>query len=103
MTMKDNEKVKASVVFLDAKKNPAQVDGVPVWAGSNDAAFTVTAAADGLSADVVAVNIGSGQVTVTADADLGAGVTTITGTLDVSIIAGNAVTVQINTDPPMAQ
>jgi hypothetical protein len=103
VTIKDNQKFTASVVFLDAKGKVAAVDGAPVWTGSNDVAFTVTPSEDGLSAEVVANDLGTGQVSVSADADLGAGVTTITGTLDLEVIAGDAVTVQINTAPPTDQ
>lgn len=59
---------------------PASVDGVPVWATSDATIVSVVAAADGMSAVVAAVAAGGpARVTVTADADLGAGVVTLTG------------------------
>lgn len=64
-----------------AAGNPARVDGVPVWASDNPAAFTLAVAEDGLSAKIMTADTGaevrSGTLTITADADLGEGVKTI--------------------------
>jgi len=69
--------------ITNAHGNPAPVDGVPVWATSDATVITVTAAADGMSAVVSSVAPGGpARVTVTADADTGAGVATITGVSD---------------------
>lgn len=58
----------------------APVDGVPVWASSDETVLTVVAAADGMSAVVNTVAPGGpARISVTADADTGAGVTTLTG------------------------
>lgn len=68
---------------------PASVDGAPVWATSDATVLTVTAAADGMSALVSTVAAGVARVSVTADADLGAGVSTITGiSEDVNVTTG---------------
>jgi hypothetical protein len=61
---------------------PAPVDGVPVWASSDATVITATAAADGMSGVVDTVAPGTARITVTADADLGAGVVTLTGVSD---------------------
>ncbi len=88
----------------DSKGNPAPVDGVPQWATSDPAVVTVTPSADGLSADVVAVGLGTAQVSVVADADLDAGETReLTGTLDVQVKAAEAVTLGITTPTPVEQ
>ena len=58
---------------------PAKVDGVPVWASSDETVLLVTPAVDGMSAVVDTVAPGTARITVTADADLGAGVKTLTG------------------------
>jgi hypothetical protein len=88
----DAQEVTLSVSFVDKAGNPAPVDGAPVWAVSDATLFAITPAADGLSA-VVSANgpLGSGQVSVSADADTGAGVTTIAGTLDIDVLASAAV------------
>jgi hypothetical protein len=69
---------------------PARVDGVPTWTVvSGD--VTLTAAEDGLSAVVIpgAANTNS-VIEVTADADLGEGVTAITDTVDVAVVEASA-------------
>ncbi len=57
-----------------------------------------------MSAVVAAVGpLGDAKVSVTADADLGAGVSAIFGTLDVSITQGQAVGFKITTSDPVEQ
>lgn len=91
-TLPDDKTVGVSIAYVDAKGNPAQVEGAPVWSSSDESILTVTAAADGLSAVVTPAGpLGSAQVKVTADADLGAGVTEIVTLGDVEVIAGSAV------------
>lgn len=71
---------------------PAPVDGVPVWASSDETVITVQAAADGMSGMVVTVapSPTPQRVTVTADADMGAGVQTLTGVSeDINVTAGS--------------
>jgi hypothetical protein len=68
----------AAVDIKNAKGESAKVDGAPVWASSDETVVTATASADGLSAVVNTVAPGLGRITVTADADLGAGVKTLT-------------------------
>jgi hypothetical protein len=67
------------LAITNAAGNPATVDGVPVWASSDETVIVAAAAADGMSAVITTVAPGTARVTVTADADLGAGVTTLTG------------------------
>lgn len=98
MIIKATQEFDASVAFQDSLGNPAPVEGVPVWTNSNEATLTLVVAADGLSAVVSATGTpGSGQISVQADADLGEGVTTITGVLDVEVQPGDAVNVVLNT------
>ena len=92
------------VVITDKKGNPAAVQGAPVWASSDDTKLTVTASADGMEADISAVGpLGDVQVVVTADSDLGDGVTNITGTLDVTIVASQAVAIAVSAGAPTEQ
>ena len=69
----------ATLAITNAAGAAATVDGVPVWASSDATVLTVTAAADGMSAIIPCVAPGTARVTVTADADMGAGIVTITG------------------------
>jgi hypothetical protein len=102
MILKDTEQVVLSVVPVDAKGNAAPVDGAPAWGSSDPTVATVTPAADGLSATVSAVGpLGKTQISVTADADLGEGVESIVGTLEVEVVAGKAASLSIKTGTPV--
>lgn len=104
LILTDVQKVGLSVSFVTAKGNPAAVDGLPVWSVSDATVLSVVPAADGLSADVVAVGpLGTSQVSVTADADLGEGVRALIGTLDVTVVASEAASIVINAGVPAAQ
>ena len=77
------------------------VEGAPVWSTDRPDLVTVTAAADGMSAVIAPVGpLGSAQISVDADADLGAGVTTLTTLGSVEVIAGTAVAGVMNFGEP---
>ncbi len=105
--MTGSQQTNASVTFLDKKGNKAKVDGVPVWSTDNSDALALTPAADGMSCAVVAVGPLTGDtpahVQINADADLGAGVVEIIGTVEVNIVAGQATVVNITLDTPTDQ
>jgi hypothetical protein len=103
MDLRDDENVVLTIQPVDNKRKPAPVDGVPVWAGSDDTVLTVAAAADGMSATVSGVSPGTARVVVTADADLGAGVTPIVGSLAFNVTGGAAVAVIITASAPIVQ
>jgi uncharacterized protein YjdB len=104
MILTDTQKVSCTIAPLNAKGNPAPVDGVPEWSSSNPSVATVTPAADGLSAVVTAVGIGVAQISVVADADMDAGETReLTGTLDIDVRASEAVTLSITAGAPEEQ
>lgn len=86
-----------SLSIKDAGGNDAQVqEGSIVWSVTDGALAVVTPAADGMSAVVVPVGpLGSLQVEVSADADLGEGVKTVSGFIEVDILAGEAVSLNI--------
>jgi hypothetical protein len=100
----NSQQATATITPVDKFNNPAPVDGVPVWASSDETIVTVTPADDGLSALVKAVGpLGSANVSVTADADMGAGVVTIFGTLSVDVTPGQAVGITITLGPASEQ
>lgn len=100
----DSQQFSASITVTDKKGNPATVDGVPVWASSDVSILTVEAAADGMSAVSKAVGpLGTAQVSVTVDADMGSGITPVIGTQDVEVVAGSAVAVGITAGAPEEQ
>lgn len=95
------QKVKMEVQPSDADGNPARIDGMPVWNISDAAIGTLAAAPDGMSCYFLTTGVmGTVQVSVTADADLGAGVRALSATLDISVEAGEAVTLGIRVGTP---
>jgi len=103
MNLRDDQQVTLTIQPVDKKGAPAPVDGVPVWASSDATVVAVTPAADGMSAVVVGVAPGTARVVVTADADTGAGVTDLTGTLDFTVTGGSAVSITITAGEPTDQ
>jgi hypothetical protein len=80
------------VSYVDAKGNPASVDGDVVWDTSNNSVATIEPdQLDSAQCKIIAGGLGTAQVSATADADLGDGVREIVTTLDVTVIAGEAV------------
>lgn len=79
----------ATLDIRNAAGDPASVDGIPVWASSDETVVRVTPAADGMTAAITPVapnpvDQPSGaavpaRITVTADADLGQGVKPLVG------------------------
>jgi len=85
--------------FVDRKGKPAPVDGIPVWASSNEAVATVTPGPGGLSAVVKAQGVGEYTISVSGDADLGEGVNTITGSETGTVTQGTAAAVVLSAGP----
>jgi hypothetical protein len=103
-----DQKVHCSIEPVDAKGNPAKIDGVPTWSSSNDQIATVTPEPDAGSGVftawvVPAAQIGTCQINVSADADLGSGITTINGVLDLEVVSGQAVGFEIAHEAPVPQ
>ncbi len=101
MIITDTQKVNLTVSFQDAAGNPARVDGTPTWASSDESIVTLDVAADGMSAFAVSAGpLGMSQVAATADADLGGGVTPITGVIDIEVQASDAVVALVAAGSP---
>jgi hypothetical protein len=105
LVLKDTQKSALAIQVLSLKGNPAPIDGVPVWAVSDPALLSLAdVSADGLSATVNAVGpVGTGQVSVNVDADLGEGIVPVIGVLDVQVVGGDAAVVQISSGPAEEQ
>lgn len=87
-----------------AKGNPAQVQaGSVVFASSDPTVLQVTDAGDGTARCDAVGPVGNAQLIVTADADLGDGVVPITGTLDVTVVAGQAAVINVTAGAPQPQ
>lgn len=103
MQLPDDKVVSASVSFTDAKGNAAKVDGVPAWSVDPAGVVDLAVAADGLSAVVSPSGpLGSAQISVVADADLGSGVVPLTLLGTVEVVAGTAVSGAVNFGEPAA-
>jgi len=102
MFLKVTQKLPLFVAFVDALGNPATVDGAPSWAVSDESLATLDVAADGMSAMVNPIGpVGSFKVQVKADADLGEGVKEIIGEMDIDLMGGEAVSVNISAGEPV--
>jgi hypothetical protein len=89
--LRAGKRVPVSFVVKDKFGNDAAVDGTPAWQSSNPDVLAVEPDADGKSAVVRALGpIGTAQITVTVDADLGEGVKTLIGAVALDSISGEA-------------
>ena len=99
LILTDEQKVALALDIRTAAGNPASVDGAPEWSSSGP--ITLEIAPDGLSAEAITDGpLGMAQVSVRADADLGAGVQNITGILDIEVVAAQAASLSINAGVP---
>lgn len=92
-TLPNDKVIGIKVSYVDSKGNPASIDGDVTWDTSDPATATIeTDVGDSAQAKVVPSGaIGQVQVTATVDADLGEGVRELITTMDVEIVAGEAV------------
>lgn len=90
ITITNEQKVLVTLAPTTAAGNSATLDGVAAWSVvSGDA--TLEVAEDGLSAYLVSgVADVNSQIEVTADADLGEGVVTLTDVIDLAVVAAQA-------------
>lgn len=95
--------VDASIAYVDARGNPAVVDGVPAWATDRPDLVALAPSADGMFCSLVPLAVGSAQVTVTADADLGEGVRELVTLGTLEIIPAEAVAGVISFGEPSPQ
>ncbi len=103
LVLTDVQKVALAINPVSAAGNSAAVESVS-WSVSDDTLFTLEVSEDGLSAVLFTTGkLGSGQVNVVADADLGDGVTEIAGALEVSVQASEAVSLNISAGTPEAK
>lgn len=80
----------ARVQFTAADGGPANVDGAPVWSTSDSAVLGLTPASDGMSCVIEAKARGVAELGISADADLGQGIESLTGSVEVAVLGGKA-------------
>lgn len=96
LILTDEQECELAVEFKTAAGNPGRVDGVPSWSVSNPSVLTLVVSDDGLEALVKTTGtLGDSQVSVSADADLGAGVRAVSAVLDVTVQSAEVVTAGI--------
>jgi hypothetical protein len=113
MNLTDSQRAQLSIRPVDRKGKPAPLDGVPVWATSDETVATVTVGAIDTDGNVVAdetglravlegVAPGTCRITVTGDANMSPDTTApITGVLEVTVTAGQAINVAIDASSPV--
>jgi hypothetical protein len=90
----NDKEVAVNIAYVDAKGNPATVDGDVQWASSDDNICTVTAKPENQAMNALVVpgaNLGNAQISATADADLGEGIREIITLFDLTVVGGEAV------------
>lgn len=94
LQLTDIQQDSLALVATDAAGNPATLPpGSVTWAVSDTTILSITPSADGMSASIAAVGaLGAAQVQVSVQLDA---TTTLTGTLDVTVVASAAATIQI--------
>ena len=103
VTLTDTQQVDVTVSATDKKGNKAPVEAI-TFASSDDSVASVNQdATDPSKATVVAHVPGTATINVSADADLGAGVKTITGSLDFTVTGAGAETLAVNAGTPVEQ
>lgn len=96
-----SQKVDLSIQPVDKKGNPAEVEDI-VWMTDNSEVLALSFV--GNSCTVAAVGpMGVASVTVTVDAKIGDGVETLTGRLDIEVVAGQATAINITAGTPVEQ
>lgn len=97
-TLPNDKQIVVKVAYVDGHGNPAAVDGPVSWSSSADTICTAVAdAADSAQCTITPVGaVGTAQIVASADADLGAGVRSLLTTLDVEVVAGEAIAGVIN-------
>ena len=100
MILTDEQEVELSVAPVTAAGNPATVDGAVTWVSSDESIATVASTGPTTALVRNTGALGTAQIAATADADLGAGVRSIMATLDIQVVAAEAVSVGISAGAP---
>ena len=103
LKLTNTQQAALSISAVDRKGRPAPVDSIVFTSSDDTVARVIADVSDPSKALLQAVDAGTAQINVTADADLGDGVSELHGTLDVTVVAGQAVALAINTGTPEEQ
>lgn len=90
ITITNEQKVPVTLAPTTAAGNPATLDGTPSW-NVLEGDATIEVAADGLSCYLISGSADvNSKIEVSADADLGEGVQTITDVIDLAVVSAQA-------------
>ena len=99
LVITDSQQFKLEIQPVDKAGNPGTLASEPVWSASDPTILTVVPAADGMSAVVSATGkLGTAEVNVTGEGDPTPGVNTITGTVAVQVVGGQAVSLKFTAE-----
>jgi len=100
LILTNEQQVLVHLTPVTSKGKPAPLDGAPVWvvtAGS----CTIAPSADGLSCTIISGDdAGDSEITVSADADLGAGVVPVSDAIRVTVNGAQAQSLGLTADAP---
>lgn len=101
LALTDIQKDNLAIQAVDAAGNPVTLPaGAVTWTSSNDTVVSVAPSADGMSADIAAVGpLGTAQIGVSVVVDPTQ--PPLTGSLDVTVGASAAATIQIVPGTPV--
>lgn len=102
ITLTNEQQVHATLTPVTPKGKPAQLDGKPVWSVSSGDCTVQNVSDDGLQADLVSGDSpGDSEILIEADADLGAGVVTVSDVVKVTVVGAMATSLGLKLDQPV--
>jgi len=101
LSITSEQKIPVTMAPVTAAGKPATLDGKPTWTlVSGDA--TIVVSDTGLSAELISADTpGDSNFLVEADADLGAGVETISDTIKLTVVGARAVNLGLVAGAPL--
>lgn len=103
LTISNEQKIQITLAPITDTGRKAKLDGVPAWSVINGTA-TLDVAADGLSAFLISGDDpGDSDFLVSADADLGGGVTEISDTIRLHVAGAQAKNLGLTAGAPVAK
>ncbi len=97
-TINDEQKIVVRLKPASGRGKPVNIDGKPDWS-QVDGDATMEVADDGMSATLISSDTpGVSNFLVAADADLGEGVTTITDTIELTVVDPQASSLGLSAD-----
>lgn len=102
-TISPDKKRTFRLAIKAANGKPAPIDGVPTWEISPTGPVSLFPASDGMTCEIAWLKDGLTTLTVTADADLGTGVKTISNTAEIEALTLEASSIEISADDEVDQ